>query len=92
MPMTVKVGDVFFDKLEDGRYERCVLQATTGDEPDRRAAARGGTGEFFEAVGDEGTAEERLEALETADHVIFDVSNDDGSGLPKIVVLRRIAS
>jgi hypothetical protein len=87
--MTVKVGDVFFDKLEDGRYERCVLQATTGDEPDRRAAARGGTGEFYEAAGEKGTAAERLKALKTADHVIFDVS-DDGSGLPKIVTLRRI--
>jgi len=90
MPVTVKVGDVFFDKLEDGRYERCVLRATTGAEPDRHAAARGGTGEFYEAVGEEGTEEDRLEALETADHVIFDMSNDDGSGLPKMVVLRRI--
>jgi hypothetical protein len=90
MPITVNVGEVFFDKLEDGRYERCILQAMTDDEPDRHAAARGGTGEFYEAIGDEGTAEERLEALETADHVIFDVSNDDGSGFPKMVVLRRI--
>lgn len=70
--------------------QRCVLQHTTGDEPDRHASARGGTGEFYEAIGDKGTAEERLAALETADHVIFDVSNDDGSGLPKMVVLRRM--
>lgn len=92
MPISVKVGDVFFDKLGDGRYERCVLQRTTGDEPDRRAAARGGTGEFYETVGEDGTPEERLAALETADEVIFDVSNDDGSGLPKMVCLRRIPS
>ena len=91
MPITVKVGDVFFDKLEDGRYERCILQHTTGDEPDRHAAARGGTGEFYEVIGENGTQEERLAALETADEVIFDVSNDDGSGLPKMVTLRKIA-
>lgn len=86
MSVTVKVGDVFFDKLADGRYERCVLQKTTGDEPDRHAAARGGTGEFYEPVAEDGTPEERLAALEDADHVIFDVSE----GFPKMVALRRV--
>jgi hypothetical protein len=47
--MTIEPGDTFYDKLDDGRYERCVLQATTDDTPDRHAAARGGTGEFYEA-------------------------------------------
>lgn len=50
-PVTIAVGSEFFDRLADGRYERCVLQPTTGEEPDRHAAARGGTGEFYRRPG-----------------------------------------
>lgn len=46
----VRPGDVFFDKLPDGRYERCILQLTTDDTPDRHKAARGGTGQFYERI------------------------------------------
>jgi len=34
---TIKPGETFFDHLPDGRYEKCVLLPTTGDEPDRHA-------------------------------------------------------
>jgi hypothetical protein len=50
MSITISPGDTFYDKLPDGRYEKCVLQQTTNDTPDRHAAARGGTGEFFRAI------------------------------------------
>lgn len=81
---TIKPGDVFFDKLSDGRYEKCVLQETTVDTLNRHAAARGGTGEFYKVI-DSSSKEE----IEDTDEVILDVSNDD-FGFPKFLVLRKI--
>ncbi len=86
---TVKVGDEFYDKLPDGRYERCVLQKTDGTEPDRRAAARGGTGEFYRAIPDD-EMQELLILDESprldASVMIFEL----GGIIPKIVYLERI--
>lgn len=43
---TVSPGEVFYDRLSDGRYEKCILgpAEATGE------AKRGGTGQFFKAV------------------------------------------
>lgn len=84
---TIKPGDVFFDKLPDGTYEKCVLQMTTEDTPDRHAAARGGTGEFYRPIPKEEMTPERIE---NADEIIMDVSSDDSSGIPAMVLLERI--
>lgn len=64
--MTVRIspGDVYFDALPDGRFERCILRATTPDTPDREAAARGGTGEFFRRLPATGITDERVDAAE----------------------------
>jgi len=80
---TIKPGDIFFDKLLDGRYEKCILQSTTIDMPDRHTAARGGTGEFYRAI------DVSSEEDEEADEMILDIS-PNGSGLPKFVMLKRL--
>ena len=82
---TIKPGDVFFDKLDDGRYEKCILQPTTEDTPNRMAAARGGTGEFYRRIPkDEMTAAR----IKNADEVIMDVTED--SDIPVFVLLEKI--
>ena len=87
---TIKPGDTFFDILPDGRYERCVLLQTDGSEPDRHAAARGGSGEFYRPIPDDEVQAElgkedspRLEAAQ----MIF---AHGPHGIPKIVFLERI--
>lgn len=60
----IQPGDTFFDILPDGRYERCVLRHTTDDTPDRQAAARGGTGEFYRPIPKGELTEERMDAAE----------------------------
>ena len=47
---TVEPGEVFFDRLDNGLYEKCVLQATAVGTPDRHKAARGGTGIYYRAI------------------------------------------
>lgn len=47
---SVRPGEVFYDKLPDGRYERCVLQPTTDTTPDRFNVARGGTGVLYRRI------------------------------------------
>lgn len=79
---SIKPGDVFFDKLPDGRYEKCVLQATTIDTPDRHAAARGGTGEFYRVL-------DLSEEDEVEDEVILDASANY-FGIPKFLMLKKI--
>lgn len=59
---TIHVGETFYDKLDNGLYERCVFgpQGLTGEE------RRGGTGEFYkklDILGD-GATEEQLAAWE----------------------------
>lgn len=80
---TIKPGDIFFDKLPDGRYEKCILQATTEDTPNRAVVARGGTGEFYRVLNDPSEEPE-------ADEVIWDISNEDNLGIPKILLLKKI--
>lgn len=63
----IKPGDVFFDKLPDGRYERCILQPTTGETPDRARAARGGTGVFYRSV------DTSVERIDDDDEMIRDI-------------------
>lgn len=77
---TIRPGEVFYDRLPDGRYERCVLQPTTDETPDRHTAARGGTGEFYRAVPIAGLSKDRIE---NADEIIMDVE------LGMFVVLER---
>jgi hypothetical protein len=81
---TVSPGETFYDKLPDGRYERCVLQPTTKDTPDRKAAARGGTGEFYRAVPVEGRL--TREQIEGDNEIIFDVTIGP---FGKFVILER---
>ena len=82
--MTINPGDTFYDKLDDGRYERCVLQPTTDDTPDRHAAARGGTGEFYEPF-PKGEFPADMDAEDTP--MVFEVGGPFGMN---IVFLRRI--
>lgn len=84
---TIKPGDIFFDKLPDGRYEKCILRSTAVDTLDRHVAARGGTGEFYRVINV--FSEEEDQEIEDADEVVLDISND-GSGIPKFVMLKRI--
>lgn len=82
---TIKPGDVFYDNLGDGRYERCVLQTPPEDAVDKKVAARGGTGEFYVEI-----TERTAEAIESADETIFDVTDIEANfGIPKLVLLRR---
>jgi hypothetical protein len=67
---SVSPGDTFYDKLPDGRYEKCVLQKTDGSEPDRHAAARGGTGQFFRPMPAETLTPERMDG---AEEMIYDL-------------------
>lgn len=83
---TIKPGETFFDHLPDGRYEKCVLLPTTGDEPDRHAAARGGTGEFYRALSNE-EIKERADDETDDVQMIFEV--EAGMPFPKIVFLVR---
>lgn len=90
----VNPGEVYFDRLDSGLYEKCVLQKTAADTPDRMTAARGGTGEFYKPMLDgvvrallvapKGSPETvRLDAATT----IFDLTE---AGNPKIVFLERV--
>jgi hypothetical protein len=81
--MTISPGDTFYDKLDDGRYERCVLVATTDDTPDRHAAARGGTGEFYEALPEGDLPKDMADTP-----IVFEAGGPFGVN---IVFLRRIA-
>jgi hypothetical protein len=56
-------GEEFFDRLEDGRYERCVLRELP-PEGRTKEAARGGTGEFFRRIPKDQLTPERIEAAE----------------------------
>jgi hypothetical protein len=76
---TIEPGQMFYDKLPDGRYERCVLQPTTVGTPDRKAAARGGTGEFYKAIPIDGLTKQRMKTAE----IIFDAD------LGRMVFLER---
>lgn len=62
MSVSIQPGEVYYDILPDGRYERCVLQPTTEDTPNRTAAARGGTGQFFRPIPRDELTEERMDA------------------------------
>ena len=87
---TIEPGQEFFDKLDDGRYERCVLQKTDGAEPDRHAAARGGTGEFFKIIPqDEVNAELRLDESKRLDEAQMIWALGEGP-IPQLVFLERI--
>lgn len=79
MPI-IKPGDEFYDKLSDGRYEKCILRDIHQDDPDRHAKARGGTGEIFLALTQEELTPERMDA---AIDMILDVE------LGKFVFLER---
>lgn len=86
MTVAVKPGDVFFDKLDDGRYERCVLQPTDDGTPNREKVARGGTGQFFEAVDFSSLPEDDSE---NDDDLVLIQEVVPGS-FPKFVVLKPV--
>jgi hypothetical protein len=67
----ISPGDTFYDKLPDGRYEKCILQPTTDETPDRMNAARGGTGEFYRRV-----PIEELGSEDKEDEVVIFDSNE----------------
>jgi len=89
---TIAPGEVFFDRLDDGRYEKCILQKTDGSEPDRMAAARGGTGEFYREIPEDEVRAELLKEEEESsrlDNAQMIWAVGDGQ-LPKMVFLERI--
>jgi hypothetical protein len=63
-----------------------VLLPTTGDEPDRHAAARGGMGEFYRALTDKELKKEDDGSADVT--MIFEV--EPGLPFPKIVFLVRV--
>lgn len=83
---SIKPGDVFYDKLDDGRYEKCVLKMTTPETPDRHAAARGGTGEFYRVL----TMEE-VGNIDEKDESIALIMEGSTHGIPCFVTLQKIA-
>ncbi|OPZ34166.1 MAG: hypothetical protein BWY99_02635 [Synergistetes bacterium ADurb.BinA166] len=56
-------GETFFDKMPDGRFEKCILRKLPDGERDK-AAARGGTGEFFRPIPKDQMTAARIEAAE----------------------------
>lgn len=83
---SIKPGDVFYDRLPNGLYEKCVLQATTTETPDRHKAARGGTGEFYRKMAIEELEDESVQE----DEMIFELK--DGAPFPEIVMLKKLCN
>jgi len=84
----ISPGEVFYDVLPDGRYERCVLQKTDGSETDRHAAARGGTGEFYRKIPQE---ELEIELRKDESHRLDESVLIMDTSIGSFVFLERIA-
>lgn len=79
----IKPGDIFFDKLDNNKWERCILQETTLETPDRNKIARGGTGEFYRPV-----SLDEIELLTDSELMALDLVFD--IEIQQFVHLRRI--